>query len=95
MPFYKRRWDESRDDAYDRWGCSWWYFEADLSGLVARQIEVYDTGPTLRYDNAHEEGPYGGLAQASLWENEAEKARFEEIPQDQFEALWMRAAYAV
>lgn len=51
--YYKRRWDEPRGDEYDHWGFSWWFFETTVDGEVLRQIEVYDSGPSHRYDQEH------------------------------------------
>lgn len=56
---------ESRGDEFDAWGHSVWYFEVDNDGRPVRQIEVYDTGPVLRYRPGHEEDQYGALGQAT------------------------------
>jgi hypothetical protein len=64
--FFRRRWAESRGDEFDAWGQSVWYFEVDARGWPVRQVEVYDTGPVLRYGPGHEDDQYGGLGQGVL-----------------------------
>lgn len=66
MRYFKRYWDEPRGDAHDAWGCSWWFFEADPAGVVTRQVEVYDHGPSLRYSTAQPTGPFGILSDQPL-----------------------------
>jgi hypothetical protein len=83
--YFKRYWDESRGDAYDAWGCSWWYFEADRAGVVARQVEVYDHGPTLRYSRAQPIGPFGFMCDQSL--DFAEFVKYE-VSATEFESVW-------
>ncbi len=85
--FYRRRWDESRGDEFDAWGQSVWYFEVDNDGWPVRQVEVYDTGPVLRYGPEHEEDQYGGLGQASLNDPEEDWSQFV-ITRDVFERVW-------
>ena len=51
MKYFKRNWNETRGDQYDSWGKSVWFFETDNNGEVLRQIEVYDNGKVLKYDN--------------------------------------------
>jgi hypothetical protein len=85
MRYFKRYWDESRGDAHDAWGGSWWYFEADGGGAVSRQVEVYDRGPTLRYAWGRPGDEFGGLSDQPL--DLAEFAGFE-IPRPEFERVW-------
>jgi hypothetical protein len=84
--FYRRRWDESRGDEFDAWGCSVWYFEVDDDGWPVRQVEVHETGPVLRYGPGHEEDEYGGLGQVRL-DAEEEWSQFV-ITRDEFERVW-------
>lgn len=56
--YVKRHWDESRGDAYDAWGTSWWYFEVDSDGSVMRQIEEYNSGRLLRYGPEYEDDEF-------------------------------------
>jgi hypothetical protein len=66
MKHYRRRWDSSRGDAHDAWGSSDWYFEADGDGFPVRQMEVYDGGQVLKYDDTHVEDEYGCLGDQAL-----------------------------
>jgi len=85
MRYFKRFWDEPRAGENGAWGCSWWYFEADDAGLVSRQIEVYNHGPTLRYDESRHNDEFGGLTDQPV--DLREFAGFE-IPQAEFERVW-------
>lgn len=85
MRYFKRFWNEPRSGAQSVWGCSWWYFETDAAGIVSRQIEVYDRGPTLRY---HLQGPqdeFGRLTDQPL--DLLEFASYEIEPKE-FEQAW-------
>lgn len=85
MRYFKRYWDESRGDEHDAWGCAWWYFETDDTGVVVRQIEIYDAGPTLRYHDCRLDDEFGMLSDQPL--DFSEFARFE-ITQDEFTRVW-------
>ena len=85
MRYFKRYWNEPRTSDYDAWGCSWWYFEADDAGLVSRQVEAYDNGPTLRYHEGFLNDEFGGLTDQPL--DLGEFAGFE-IPRPEFERVW-------
>ena len=85
MRYFKRYWDEPRADEQRDWGCSWWFFETDDSGVVKRQVEVYDHGPTLRYDESRMVDEYGMLADQTL--DLAEFAPYE-VGQPDFEKAW-------
>ena len=85
MLYFKRYWNELRGDEHDDWGCSWWYFETNDDGDVLRQIEVYDSGPALKYSELHVEDEYGGLSEKPL--DLAEFAEFTTRNQE-FERAW-------
>ena len=90
MRYFKRYWEEPRGDACDAcdaWGRSWWYFETDRAGVVLRQLEIYNQGPTLRYSGEHREDSFGGLSERPL--DLAEFAQFEVSPEE-FEDAWSR-----
>lgn len=84
---YRRPWAESRGDAYDAWGPVAYYFETDEDGVVLRQVEVYDNGPTLRYDQQHPVDEFGFLADQPL--NADEFAPYL-TTRDDFERAWTR-----
>ena len=85
MKYFKRRWEECRADRHAAWGHSWWFFETDEDGTVLRQIEVYDSGPTMRYHDQNPEDSDGMLAAHRL-----QLAEFQghEITQDEFLEKW-------
>jgi hypothetical protein len=56
-------------------------------GAPVRQVEVYDSGPDLRYGPGHEEDQYGGLGQTSLNDAEEDWDQFV-ISEDAFERVW-------
>ncbi|MDO5503662.1 MAG: hypothetical protein Q4G67_10855 [Actinomycetia bacterium] len=88
--YFRRRWDDSRDDEGATWGPSWWLFETDADGRVQRQLEVYEDGPVLHYDKLNPKDRYGGLSQVDcLWELEDWSEW--EIDQETFEQLWDHA----
>jgi len=85
MNYYKRNWNETRGDQYDSWGKSIWYFETDNNGEVLRQIEAYDNGKVLKYDNQNIEDEFGGLADQNL--DLTEFVEFS-IEKEEFENKW-------
>jgi hypothetical protein len=84
--WFRRRWEESRGDAFDAWGASTWFFEVGADGWPVRQVEVYDEGPTLRYGPDHDEDEYGGLGRARL--DEFEDWAPWAISSEDFEEAW-------
>lgn len=83
--YYKRRWDESRGDAFDSWGASWFLFETGSDFWPVRQMEIYDGGQVLRYHRDHIEDAHGQLSEAPLDPLEFEPFR---ISQEEFERPW-------
>ena len=85
MKYFKRNWNETRGDQYDSWGKSVWFFETDNNGEVLRQIEVYDNGKVLKYDNQNIEDEFGMLADQNL-----DLTEFNEfaIEKEEFENKW-------
>lgn len=61
MRYFKGRWTEHRGDEFVAWGCSDWYFEVRPDNSVARQIEIYDSGIVLQYDQQHVDDRFGML----------------------------------
>lgn len=85
MRYFKRRWEESRGDQYDEWGPSTWYFEVGSDGYAVRQVEQYDDGTVLKYDDDHANDELGGLADQPL--DVAEFTPFE-VDRAAFENAW-------
>lgn len=85
MRYYKGRWDEDRGDEFASWGASDWYFEVEPDKTVARQIEVYDGGVVLRYDQQHLDDKFGGLTDKPF---DAAGLPVAEIARDDFERAW-------
>jgi len=57
----------------------------DDDGNVKRQIEVYDNGVILRYDEHHREDEYGGLSKGSIGLPEPDDCVLSE---SEFEESW-------
>ena len=87
MRYYLRPWDENRGDKYADWGVSLWYFEVDDSGRVVRQVEAYENGKVLRYDETNLNDEFGGLA-----EHPIDLGEFEQygISKEEFDDRWVR-----
>ncbi|EAQ50887.1 MULTISPECIES: hypothetical protein [Leeuwenhoekiella] len=85
MKYFKRNWNETRGDQYDSWGKSVWLFETDNNGEVLRQIEIYDNGKVLKYDNQNIEDEFGMLADQNI-----DLTEFNEftIKKEEFENKW-------
>jgi len=66
MHYFKRTWSESRGDKYDSWGASQWWFETDEEGYITRNLQVYQNGTALFYNNRHVEDEYGILPEDAL-----------------------------
>ena len=85
MRYYKGRWDEDRGDEFASWGASDWYFEVGLDKTVVRQMEVYDGGVVLQYDQRHLDDRFGGLTDQAF-----DPVGFPcvEIARDEFATAW-------
>jgi hypothetical protein len=91
MRYYKGRWDEDRGDEFASWGMSDWYFEVAPDGTVVRQMEVYDGGVVLQYDQQHLDDRFGMLTD-QLFDSEGTPVT--PITQDAFELAWSTHAAA-
>jgi hypothetical protein len=65
MPFYRRRWTESRGDEHDDWGGAVYYFWV-WNGVLEQQVGVYDSRIVLVYDRNHVEDEFGCISQVPL-----------------------------
>ena len=81
-------WPELRGDGYNDWGTSTWFIELDDSNYPSRQIEVYQNGKRLKYDQKHFEDVYGFLGDQSFGENELNEMKASEISKNEFEKEW-------
>ena len=85
MHYFKRHWNGTRGDAFDHWGTSDWYLELDNDGYPVRQIEVYDNGISLMYDQNNLVDEYGMLGDQSLDLDEFSEYA---IDKEVFEEAW-------
>ncbi len=85
MHYFKRKWEEDRGDQFASWGCAVYFFETDSDFVPTRQLEVYDNGTRLRYDQQHTHDEYGMLADQPL---DAEDFAPYSISQAEFEDAW-------
>ena len=86
--YFKRYWDETTGDpSTNSWGTSTYYFETDAEGEVLRQLEVYQNGQRLHYDQNKMEDEYGGLSNVPLDLTEFDQFK---IDKKEFEQAWTR-----
>ncbi len=88
-PFFKARWNESRDDEFASWGASRWYFHLGPDNWTLRQIVQYDSGIVLKYDGDHMEDRYGGLADKAFEQFDS-GSPWEEISEQEFDERWLQ-----
>ena len=65
------------------------FFEIDSDGFAVRQLEDYEHGPKLRYNEHYPEDAYGGLASVAVLTALGEWSGFA-ISEAEFEACWRR-----
>ena len=66
MRYFRRRWDDAR---------AVYYFATDETGMVREQVEVYDDGDVLSYDEDRPSDERGSLSDQRL--DLAEMAAYE------------------
>jgi len=71
--YFKRYWDGNPGGLCADWGGSYYLFEVHPDGYVARQIEQFDNGNLLLYDETHDEDEYGGRSTVPLDYDEYEQ----------------------
>ena len=54
----------------DDWGVSIFYFETDDSLNFLKQIQIFENGNILKYDELNNEDEFGAMADQSLEEEE-------------------------
>lgn len=87
--YFKYRWEETRGDEYADWGFSTFYTELDSEYYALRQIEVYDNGNILKYDETCLDDKFGMLAEKALSEEELEESNCIEISKKEFDEKWL------
>ncbi len=78
------------DDIVDRpaeWGRSAIYFETSEEGFVGRQIQLFESGIVLAYDNNHYHDEYGWLCGMDI---HPEPPNTVLITRKEFNEAWMR-----
>ena len=91
MNYYKRDWDETTgEEPTDSWGTSTYYFETDDSRNVNRQLQLYQNGRALKYDNIYLEDKFGGLSEVPL---DLEEFLIYVISANEFEQIWLATDY--
>ena len=69
----------------DDWGVSIFYFETDDSLNVFKQIQIFENGNILKYDELNNEDEFGAMADQSLEEEEFLDC---EISKEEFYNIW-------
>lgn len=88
LHYFKRNWDETTgDELTDSWGTSTYYFETDRDLNIIRQIQVFENGQVLKYNEELTEDEFGMLSDQQL-----DKDEFEEfsIDSSEFTDTWNR-----
>ncbi|MGB3773802.1 MAG: hypothetical protein WA951_00965 [Leeuwenhoekiella sp.] len=85
MKYYRRNWEETRGDEFDSWGKSIWLFKTENSGQPTKQMEIYENGKVLKYDQTKLEDEYGGLGDQEL---DLDEFSDFEITEQEFEKYW-------
>ena len=86
MRYFKKNWEETTgDELTDDWGVSIFYFETDDSLNVFKQIQIFENGNILKYDELNNENEFGAMADQSLEEKEFLDC---EITKEEFYNIW-------
>jgi hypothetical protein len=64
--YYKRYWDDDSGGLCAGWGGSHFLFEVHPDGWVSRQIQYFDNGELLLYDETLDEDDFGGRSTVAL-----------------------------
>jgi hypothetical protein len=83
--YFKRKWEEDRGDQFASWGCAVYFFETDCDLVPTRQLEVYDNGNRICYDQQQMHDEYGMLADQPL---DAEGFASYSISKAEFDDAW-------
>ena len=86
MRYFKKNWEETTgDELTDDWGVSIFYFETDDSLNFLKQIQIFENGNILKYDELNNENEFGAMADQSLEEKEFLDC---EITKEEFYNIW-------
>ena len=86
MRYFKKNWEETTgDELTDDLGVSIFYFETDDSLNVLKQIQIFENGNILKYDELNNEDEFGAMADQSLEEEEFLDC---EISKEEFYNIW-------
>jgi hypothetical protein len=84
--YYKRNWEESTgEERTYAWGTSTFFFETDDKRNIIRQIQIFEEGQLLKYEQEFPEDDFGFLSNAQL--DEEEFAAFS-ISEKEFNNTW-------
>ena len=85
MKYFKRDWEETRGDEFDNWGTSTFYFETDETGLPIKQLEKYQNGQVLKFDQINPLNQFGMLSDQTL---DLDEFKNFEITKEEFQNIW-------
>ena len=84
--YFKKFWDENTgDELTDSWGNSTYYFETDFHLNVTKQVQLFQNGKILKYDDQYLEDEFGFLTDQPL---EIQEFTNDEINKDEFYEFW-------
>ena len=84
--YFKKLWDESTgEELTDSWGKSTYYFETDENLNVVKQLQKFENGRILKYDEHLIEDELGFLSDQPL---ENEEFVDDEIQKNEFYNIW-------
>lgn len=89
MRYYRHRSNETLGGKYDHWGLCTALYEIGDNGYPTRQLESYDIGIALKYDQTHPKDKYGWLEDVALDHDKLLDLGAEEISAEWFEKCWI------
>ena len=84
--YFKKFWDENTgEELTNDWGNSTYYFETDENLNVLKEIQIFENGNVIKYDEINNEDEYGFLADQPLEIEEFENC---EISEEKFYSIF-------
>lgn len=84
--YYKAHWNESSGEQLTGlWGTSDYFLEVDGKGYPVRQIQLFENGNQIKYDETRLDDVYGGLGDQSIDHDEFPGLT---ISKEEFEQQW-------